>query len=459
MANQPSREDIRKRVAESTKDAVILEEMKRFGFWKEELSPELEDILQKQKETETELNTLVRKQTRYRNPETLRKEMLKERMKASKQKRQEAKERKEQKRLARAETWKKRKETEVLYLGEDVSSRLSETEPNLEFLAKWNLPNIENPLALANALSLKLSQLRFLTYNRKVSLVNHYKRFYIPKKMGGKRLISAPMPLIKSAQLWILNNILYLIPHTDQAHGFIPQRSIVSNAAQHVGKELVLNLDLKDFFPSISFSRVKGLFQSFGYSGQISTLLALLCTEAEVEQVAIDGKKYFVSIGERTLPQGSPCSPAISNLIAYKLDRRLQGIANKWGFVYTRYADDLSFSCGSDNLDNFQQLLWSVQEVVKSEGFTVHPEKIHIMRKGSRQEVTGLIVNRQIGIERKELHRFRALLQQIEKNGPAGKTWNGNPNLENSMRGYASFVMMVKPELGIRFMKKIDSIF
>ncbi|PAC28665.1 hypothetical protein BWI92_18970 [Flectobacillus sp. BAB-3569] len=277
--------------------------------------------------------------------------------------------------------------------------------------------------------------------------------------MGGKRLISAPMPLIKSVQLWILNNILYHIPHTDQSHGFIPQRSIVSNAAQHVGKELVLNLDLKDFFPSISFSRVKGLFQSFGYSGQISTLLALLCTEAEVEQVAIDGKKYFVSIGERTLPQGSPCSPAISNLIAYKLDRRLQGIANKWGFVYTRYADDLSFSCGSDNLDNFQQLLWSVQEVVKSEGFTVHPEKIHIMRKGSRQEVTGLIVNRQIGIERKELHRFRALLQQIEKNGPAGKTWNGNPNLENSMRGYASFVMMVKPELGIRFMKKIDSIF
>ncbi|PAC28666.1 hypothetical protein [Flectobacillus sp. BAB-3569] len=186
MANQPSREDIRKRVAESTKDAVILEEMKRFGFWKEELSPELEDILQKQKETETELNTLVRKQTRYRNPETLRKEMLKERMKASKQKRQEAKERKEQKRLARAETWKKRKETEVLYLGEDVSSGLSETEPNLEFLAKWNLPNIENPLALANALSLKLSQLRFLTYNRKVSLVNHYKRFYIPKKWEGR---------------------------------------------------------------------------------------------------------------------------------------------------------------------------------------------------------------------------------------------------------------------------------
>jgi retron-type reverse transcriptase len=267
------------------------------------------------------------------------------------------------------------------------------------------------------------------------------------------------MPLIKSAQLWILNNILYQIPCTDQAHGFIPQRSIVSNAAQHVGKELVLNLDLKDFFPSISFSRVKGLFQSFGYSGQISTLLALLCTEAEVEQVAIDGKKYFVSIGERTLPQGSPCSPAISNLIAYKLDRRLQGIANKWGFVYTRYADDLSFSCGSDNLENFQQLLWSVQEVVKSEGFTVHPEKIHIMRKGSRQEVTGLIVNKQLGIERKELHRFRALLQQIEKTGPAGKTWNGNPNLENSMRGYASFVMMVKPELGIRFMEKIDSIF
>lgn len=459
MANQPSIEDIRKRVATSTKDAVILEEMKRFGFWSEELSPALKDVLQKQKEVETELNTLVRKQTRYSNPETLRKEMLQERLKASKQKRQEAKERKEQKRLARAETWKKKKETEIIYTGEEVSVGLSQTETNFEQLQRWNLPQLDTPLALADALNLKLGQLRFLTYHRKVSLVNHYKRFYIPKKTGGKRLISAPMPLIKSAQLWILKHILYQIPNTHQAHGFVPERSIVSNAEQHIGKELLINLDLKDFFPSISYVRVRGLFESLGYSGQISTLLALLCTEAEVEQVAIDGKKYFVAIGDRKLPQGSPCSPAISNLIAYKLDRRLHGIANKWGFTYTRYADDLSFSCDYEHLNFHQQLLWSVQEVVKSEGFTVHPEKIHIMRKSSRQEVTGLIVNKQIGIDRKELHRFRALLQQIEKNGPAGKTWNGNPNLENSMRGYASFVMMVKPELGKVFMEKIDKIF
>uniref|UniRef100_A0AAU6WR92 RNA-directed DNA polymerase n=1 Tax=Chryseobacterium endophyticum TaxID=1854762 RepID=A0AAU6WR92_9FLAO len=128
-------------------------------------------------------------------------------------------------------------------------------------------------------------------------------------------------------QQWILDNILNRLPVEDVAHGFVSGKSIVTNAAPHLGKAVIINIDLKDFFPSISYKRVKGLFSKLGYSEQLSTIFALICTQAHTEEVLIDGLTYFVQKGERFLPQGSPASPAISNMISYKLDKRLQGLA------------------------------------------------------------------------------------------------------------------------------------
>ena len=143
----------------------------------------------------------------------------------------------------------------------------------------------------------------------------HYHRYEIAKKTGGVRCISAPKPALAAAQRWVLDQILRRLEPEPQAHGFVPGRSIVTNAAPHAGKAVVCNLDLKDFFPSITFRRVKGLFRKLGYGEHVATLLALLCTEPPRVPVELDGKTYHVALGARVLPQGACTSPAITNAL------------------------------------------------------------------------------------------------------------------------------------------------
>jgi retron-type reverse transcriptase len=265
------------------------------------------------------------------------------------------------------------------------------------------------------------------------------------------------MPRLKQVQYWILENILNKVHVHEAAHGFIQQHSIVTNAQQHVGKNLVLNIDVKDFFPSIHYKRVKGLLQQLGYSERTAIILALLCTEAVTEEAEIDGRNYFVQKGNRVLPQGAPTSPAITNLLCYKLDKRLQGLATKHQCHYTRYADDVTFS-GNDLDINPQQLVWRIKKVLADEGFTVHPDKIHIMRKGTRQEVTGIVVNEKMGINRKKLRQFRAVLHQLQTKDAATLKW-GNGTLANSVEGYANFIKMVSPQKAAAFQQKIKALF
>jgi retron-type reverse transcriptase len=176
--------------------------------------------------------------------------------------------------------------------------------------------------------------------------------------------------------------------------------------------------------------------------------LALLCTEPQVDAVELDGETYYVASSERQLPQGAPTSPALSNIICRRLDRRLLNIANSLGFIYTRYADDLSFSAADANSLNIGRLLRRTSVVVAYEGFVIHPDKTHIMHKGRRQEVTGLIVNQKLSIDRRTMRRFRATLFQIEKDGPDGKRWGHSDNLFASILGFSSYVAMVDPDKG-----------
>jgi RNA-directed DNA polymerase len=450
MSERLTRQQLYDRIAETSKDEFVLSEMKRLGFWDNNAAqPSLaETLIQKEVSVNKELNELLEKQRRYDNRLKMLTEMRAARMKASKEKQAETKRRNEEKRQLRAKAWKEQKEQTLVYLGEGVSGGLQNTEADLPRLQSFGLSHFENPLALAQAMQIPLGRLRFLAFNRKVATVSHYKRFYLPKKSGGKRLISAPMPLLKAAQHWILENILNKIPVSPSAHGFVAERSIVSNALPHVGKEVVVNLDLKNFFPTLTFKRVKGLYRKLGYSEQMAGILALLCTEPDVEAMEVDRKKYFVAKTERFLPQGSPASPAITNLICYKLDRRFEGLARKFDFTYTRYADDLTFSGSGEAAKLVGQLLWSVKQIVESEGFVLHPEKLKVMYEGTRQEVTGLTVNNQLGVDRKTRKKFRALLHQIGKDGVKGKTWGTAENLADAVLGYASFVQMVKPEQG-----------
>ena len=447
-SGQPStREALYERIRSSSKDEVILEEMIRLGFWPAagERPSDPADEIRRRGELERQLAELRSKGQRLYDEKALIAEARKARMAESKRKQKETKERREGQRIGKAMAWAKRKAGEVLYLGEDVSGGLSQRSSDAGKLAHFGLPKLDTIEQLAEAMGVEIKALRFLAYNRRVATVTHYRRFLLPKKSGGHRLISAPMRRLKTAQRWVLTHILDKVTLHDAAHGFRHGRSIVSNAAPHVGADVVINLDLKDFFPSISQPRVKGVFRSIGYSEAVATALSLVCTEPEVDEVELDGTTYYVARGLRHLPQGSPASPGVTNLLCRRLDGRLFGLARTLGFVYTRYADDLTFSARGLAAGSVQvgKLLRGVADIVQNEGFTVHPSKTRVMRRGRQQEVTGVVVNDRLSIDRETMRKFRATLFQVEKDGPAGKRWGASHDVLTALHGFACFIAQV----------------
>ncbi len=461
MSSQPrTRQELYDLIRQSSREEFILAEMKRLGYWKDNADqPNLPaGLIQRKAELQRELREISARQRKIEDPEKLLEEYRKKRMQESREKQQANREKRAKDRQIKAQLWQQRKKREILYLGEEISKGLSNKASHPEQLQKYQLPDFADAEALAQAMQITVGQLRFLAYQRRVSKVNHYQRFYMQKKSGGQRLISAPMPRLKAAQYWIMENILGQIPIHEKAHGFAPQRSILSNAQDHVGQEIVLNFDFKDFFPTITYRRVKGLFKQFGYSDHIATIFSAICTEPEVQKVELDGQQYYVSKGERKLPQGAPTSPVLTNILCYRLDKRLAGTAQKLGFAYTRYADDLSFSASGEAAKSWSKLKWRIEQIAKDEGFVLHPDKFKMMRRGGRQEVTGLVVNDQLGVDRRTLRKFRALLHQIKRDGWEGKQWGTSPNVVAAVFGYANFVKMVKPEQGQRLLTEVKAL-
>lgn len=357
--------------------------------------------------------------------------------------------------------WQAKQSMDILFLGRGVSSDLNDKECYPPRLARHGLAEIGNVAELAHLMGVNLQELRFLAFSKKVSRVRHYRQFVVTKKTGGYRRISTPMPRLKRIQYWILDNILNNVELHPAAHGFVAKRSIITNAKPHVGSEIVINLDLSDFFPTITYARVKGLFRSLGYSRQIATVLALICSEYDFDEVNLHDESYFVSQGERKLPQGAPTSPAISNLICRSLDRRLSGLASCLGYVYTRYADDLTFSTKTKPAPAVQKLLWRCRRIIEDEGFKVHPGKTCVMRKHQQQSVTGLIVNDKLSISRKLRKKFRALIHQLEKNRDLKKLhWHTGEksNLAESLRGFAHYMNMIVPESGTLALNRLGTL-
>lgn len=452
-----SREALRARIQASSRSEVTLAEMQRLGFWPADAPGDAiaADLIRREAELSRALVDLGRELRAVGDPVEALKRMRKERMAQARARREETRQRRARERYERALAWHARASNELLYLGDGVSAGLNEAHSDADRLARAALPPLHDARALAQAMGLSLQELRFLAFARRVSRISHYRRFAMPKKTGGERIISAPMPRLKRAQYWVLDNVLARAPLHPAAHGFVPRRSIVSNAAPHVGRAVVVNVDLKDFFPSIDLARVRGVFKQLGYGGQVATTLALLCTEAATEQVSIDGETFHVASGPRVLPQGAPSSPALTNILCRRLDARLLGAAAKLGFTYTRYADDLTFSGDESARKLAGKLLWRVRRIVVDEGFTPHPRKQQVMAASSRQSVTGIVVNAKPSIERATLRRFRAVLFQVEKDGPAGKQWNGNDNVLAALEGYALFVKMVDADKGAPLLARI----
>jgi hypothetical protein len=220
---------------------------------------------------------------------------------------------------------------------------------------------------------------------------------------------------------------------------------VKTGAELHVGKAVLLRLDLKDFFPSVTCARVRGFLVALGYGYPVAATLAVLMTEALRQPVELEGEKFFVPIGPRVCVQGAPTSPGICNAILAKMDRRIAGLARKRGFAYSRYADDLTFSGASK--DEAQRLRRAVERVIREEGFTVNSAKTRVMARGGRQIVTGVTVNSVLGLSRRERRRIRAMLHQASKQPP-------DPKRRAELRGLLAWVHMLNPEQATALRKR-----
>ncbi|HNN92376.1 reverse transcriptase family protein [Haliangium sp. UPWRP_2] len=277
-----------------------------------------------------------------------------------------------------------------------------------------------------------------------------YVEFSIPKASGGTRTISAPRASLKKIQRRILDEILAKLPTHAASHGFVRGRSVLSNAKPHVGASLVLKMDLRDFFPTIHFRRVCGLFCRIGYSSEVASLLAGLCTH---RGKLADG--YVVWPG--VLPQGAPTSPAIANLLCRRLDARLTGLARGLGGNYTRYADDLTFSFKAVPERGIGRFSWWVDQVCQQEGFVENTGKRRVLRPQNQQRITGIVVNSGLNIPRAARHTFRALLHNVKHDGLAAQA-RGRKDLRAYLLGFASYVRMVQPKVGKPLLAEVRAV-
>ncbi len=297
-------------------------------------------------------------------------------------------------------------------------------------------------------------QLKSLTYYANPEICKkRYQTFMIKKKSGTDRTINAPVKGLKSI-LRPLNFVLQCIyePH-EAATGFVKDKSIVDNAKKHVGHHYVLNLDLKDFFHSFERNRVKMgfIYEPFNLGGgkePLAFLLASLCTHP----FEIDGEVKTV------LPQGSPTSPTITNILCKKLDRRLNGLANRYGATFTRYADDITFS-SPHNIYNDEAFNKELKRIIEEDqDLAINPKKTRLQKTAYRQETTGLIVNEKVNVRKRYVKQIRMWLYYWEKYGyekakqifkrdyisDKGHVKNMNADLVNVLDGKLEFLKMIK---------------
>ncbi|HBP23251.1 MAG TPA: RNA-dependent DNA polymerase, partial [Planctomycetes bacterium] len=196
-----------------------------------------------------------------RDEAELLRDIRRELLRASREKQKETRERRERERAERAANWKTRQAREITYLGPGVSAGLNHVESDEAKLRDAGLPQLGDAASIAAAMGIRVGELRFLAFSRDVSRVSHYETFRVAKKSGGTRTIRAPRPRLKAAQRWILEHVLDRVPVHEAAHGFRRGRSVRTNAEPHVNQAIVVNLDLADFFPTVRYPRVKGMFQ------------------------------------------------------------------------------------------------------------------------------------------------------------------------------------------------------
>ena len=283
------------------------------------------------------------------------------------------------------------------------------------------------PLYVGWALNERAGDLMRMAEARRRHLM--YKEFDIPKRTGGTRRITAPTGKLKDIQKCISVIIApyYRIP--DCVHGFAEGRSVATNARKHTERNYVFNIDLKDFFPTITYTRVVKSLQELGFNEEVSDIIARLCTIPMWDEQS--------KMLRNSLPQGSPASPLLSNIVCSSLDKRLSALAKRYGLTYSRYADDITFSSNHSVYAKDGYFLQDLEKIISSSGFKINEKKTRLQKKGSRQEVTGLIVGEKVNTYRKFAKNLRAAVFHAETNGCT-------PHDFNNIMGRISYLAMVK---------------
>ncbi len=339
-----------------------------------------------------------------------------------------------------------------------VASRMTSRE---DFLALLNLIKQDEMREMGFDASkfYPFTMKHILYYCNPNNTFHRYRQFKISKKRPGEfREITAPRNQSFMLLLQSVNDILKaMYKPSDYAMGFTEGHSVVNNANVHKGQNYVFNIDLKDFFPSIEQPRVWKRLQlaPFNFPKPIANLIAGLCSMRK-ECKNSDGKKFYSYV----LPQGAPTSPIITNMICDTLDRRLAGLAKRFGLHYTRYADDITFSSMHYVYAKNGEFRMELERIISSQGFTINENKTRLQKIGSRQEVTGIIVSKKLNVTQKYVQDIRNILYIWKKYGytaamskfypkykaEKGHVKKGNPDMRNVIDGKLMYLKMVKGE-------------
>ncbi len=343
------------------------------------------------------------------------------------------------------------------------------TVPRPEWIPH-HLPRWRSPAKLAEWLGLSSEELTWFggCWRQDATTPSHFGHYgyrWVSKRSGGYRLIEIPKSRLRETQQRLLHGFLEHLPAHQAAHGFRVGRSCLSHAALHQNMAVVIRMDLQDFFSSISASRIHALFNHIGCPAHVSRVLTGISTHRTPwHELNTNENRARIQFDQRQrlnsshLPQGAPTSPALSNLCAFRLDLRLDALAKALNATYSRYADDLVFSGERALLSGAQRFHIQVAAIALEEGFRLNTRKTRFMGAAQRQKITGLVINRQPNIPRKDYDHLKAILHNSVVRGAAQQNLENLSDFRAHLAGKVSYVASINPAKAMRLQQLFDQI-
>jgi len=335
------------------------------------------------------------------------------------------------------------------------------------------LPVLDGLSDLAELLEVTVGELQWFAdtslWNRRAGPghLHHYRYEWRLRPGRAPRLLEIPGKRLRALQRTVLTSILRPLPVHNAAHGFVPGRSAITGAAEHTGRRAVIALDLSTFFSTVTPARIYGALRQAGFPEAVAHTLTGLCTHAVPPWVLTampsggDSTERFAlrrALAAPHLPQGAPTSPTLANLSVRRLDARLSGFAAAAGATYTRYADDLAFSGDAPFAARANAFIRAAGRIVTEEGHSLNEAKIRVSPAGTRQQVTGIVVNEHTNPTRRDYDALKAILHNCTTSGPATQNRGNVPDFRAHLRGRIGWVESLNPARGQRLREQFEKI-